>query len=169
MRRHPTRGGRRSAISAGLTAFLGLGSSACVPAELGDRHADQVEEYLATPFQPDGVPYLDPELAIGPPDGRTVALGLGSMVVLRFYRAIPDGEGPDLRVYEVGEDGAEARVAVSPDGNGWVELSRSASGPATDFDLSGTGIDLAHFVRIRGLDMSGPEPGFDLDAVSVLH
>jgi hypothetical protein len=91
------------------------------------------------------------------------------VLVLRFFRPLRDGNGPDLRVYEVGADGAEARVAVSADGARWVELERSVAGEVTDVELGGLDGLPAPFVRVRGLDAAGPEPGFDLDAVEALH
>ena len=102
------------------------------------------------------------------PDTRSVALGRGSSLVLRFFRPAPDGPGPDLRLHEIGPDGAEARVAFSSDGSTFVEVIDAVPGSA-DFDLEPTGLSAAAFVRIQGLDNAGPEPGYDLDAVEALH
>lgn len=158
----------RGADARGSVALAALLAS-CAPVELGDRHAARVEQYLATPFVPPDAPYIDPERSLGPPDGRTVALGQGAHVVLRFFRSIPDGPGPDLRIYEIGPDGAEARVAVSRDARRWIELAEPVIGRSTDLEVSGLDVAPFDFVRIRGLDLAGPEPGFDLDAVEALH
>ena len=107
--------------------------------------------------------------ALGPPDGRTVAVGRGAHVVLRFFRAVRDGPGPDLRIYEIGADGARARAAVSEDGERFVEAAEDVFDPATDLELGDLGLDRIFFVRLRGLDDAGPDPGFDLDAVEALH
>jgi hypothetical protein len=142
----------------------------CFPAEIRDRHASAVETYLATPFLEGDEPFADPARAIGPPDGRTVALGVGAYVILRFFREIPNAPGPDLRIYEVGPDGAEAAIAVSIDGDDFVELTESAAGPTTELELDDAiPGGMIRFVRIRGVDDRGDEPGFDLDAVEALN
>jgi len=150
-------------------ALVSLGLLGCFPGELRDRHAAVVERYLATPFVDEGAAFADPVRALGPPDGRTVALGDGAYVILRFFREIPDGLGPDLRVYEVGDDGAMARVAVSLDGDAFVEFDQLVGGGSTELDLAELGLSAVSFVRIRGLDNLGIEPGFDLDAAEALH
>jgi hypothetical protein len=149
-------------------------ASGCLQGEV-DRYASVVDRYLETPFvgstaAGDRAPYLEPERALGPPDGRTVALGVGAHVILRFFREIPNGPGPDLRVYEVGPDGSVARIAVSADGSIFFELDEVATGPTTELDLDDVTVeaDIA-FVRIRGVDDRGEELGFDLDAVEALH
>ena len=154
-------------FAAALGAVGGTGPG-CFPAELRDRHASTVEQYLATPFQAPEAPFLDPNQALGPPDGRTVALGRGAFVTLRFFRPVPDAPGPDLRIYEVGADGARARIAVG-DGARFVEAPEPLTGPVDTLDLEALGLESAAFVRIRGLDDAGEEPGFDLDAVEALH
>lgn len=153
---------------AAVLAGLGLTASGCFPAELRDRHASAVEQYLPTPFQAPDAAFLDPAQALGPPDGRTVAIGRGAFVVLRFFRPVPDAPGPDLRIYEVGADGARAWIAVG-DGTTFVEAPEPLTGPVDTLDLEALGLETAAFVRIRGLDDAGEEPGFDLDAVEALH
>lgn len=157
---------RHVAVFALGTAVLAGG---CFPGEIRDRHASVVDAYLPTPFVDPSVPFADAERALGPPDGRTVALGRGAHVVLRFFRQIRDGPGPDLRIYEVGEDGARAFIAVSADGDDFVELPIRAEGASTALDLGTTGLDGVGFVRVSGADDAGMEPGFDLDAVEALH
>jgi hypothetical protein len=153
----------------GFLLLVGATQTGCFPSELRDRHASTVETFLLAPFLPEDAPYADPERALGPPDGRTVALGTGAYVVLRFFRPIPNAPGPDLRVYEVGPDGARARLAASEDGVHFVELSDTLVGPTQTVDLDELGIDNAAFIRIRGVDDAGDDPGFDLDAVEALN
>lgn len=177
--RFPPPGGRsgRPARTTGWVASLaaawlwaaGLAAGGCIPPDLRDRHASVVERYRPTPGAEAGAPFLDPTRALGPPDGRTVALGTGSFVVLRFFREIRDGSGFDLRIYEVGPDGAEAKVSLSGDGETFVDWPGVARGPVFDLDLEDLGLDRVTFVRVEGLDDAGLEPGFDLDAVEALH
>lgn len=150
-------------------AVVALLQVACFQGDDRDRHASAVDDYLATPFIDPDVAFAEPRRALGPPDGRTVALGVGAFIVLRFFRDIPDGPGVDLRVYEVGNDGAEARIAVSEDGDAFIEFARPASGTTTTYDLEEAGIPAARFVRVRGIDDAGEEPGFDLDSVEALR
>jgi hypothetical protein len=151
------------------TALLIVGLSGCVAGEIRDRHAAAVESYLKTPFIDAEEPFADPARALGPPDGRTIALGRGASITVRFFREIPDGLGPDLRIYEVGPDGAQARVAVSAEGTEFFEYPTLATGTTTELDLEAAGLPRALFVRVRGVDDLGIEPGFDLDAVEALH
>jgi len=142
----------------------------CLGGELRDQHASVVERYVGTPFVDDSEPFADPTRALGPPDGRTVALGLGATLELRFFRAIPDGAGPDLRIVEVGPDGSRARISVSADGEHFRTLEDLATdGGPTIYDLEEVGLEAATTVRLQGLDNSGPDPGFDLDAVEALN
>ena len=163
--------GPRAARSARYVLLLGAVGflAGCFEGDFQERHASAVDAYLATPFVDAEAPFAEPRRALGPPDGRTVALGAGAFIVVRFFRDIPDGAGFDLRVYEVGADGAEARVAVSETGDEFFEFAQPASGTTTEYDLEETGIPSARFVRVRGIDDAGEEPGFDLDAVEALR
>jgi hypothetical protein len=154
----------RSAVNASVLLLI-----ACVPADLRDQHASRVETYLPSAFSPEDALFTEPERGLGPPDGRTVALDGSALLVLRFFRPIPDGPGPDLRVHELGADGAQARIGASASGADFLEFEALAEGLTTDFDLAELGLDGAAFVRVRGLDRAGSEPGFDLDALEALH
>jgi hypothetical protein len=151
-----------------VAPLLGVLPFACV-SEIRDRHAAAVDSYLGTPFIDLNEQFMDPKRALGPPDGRTVALGIGAFITVRFFRQIPDGPGPDLRVYKIGPDGSQARVAVSADGVSFHEFPNLAQGPSSEYDLAALGEASALFVRIRGIDDLGSEPGFDLDAIESLH
>ena len=135
-----------------------------------DLHASVVQQFLVAPGQDNEAIYADPKRGLGPPDGRTVALGLGSSLSLRFFRPIPNGAGPDLSVIELGPDGAKARIAISEDGTTFFEYPLPAtSGNSTLYDFDSFGLTKVTVVRIRGLDNSGEDPGFDLDALEALH
>src|SRR5262245_4067428 len=152
-----------------IVACASICGSGCIAGEIRDRHAAAVDSYLKTPFVDPEEPFADPLRALGPPDGRTLALGRGASITLRFFSEIPDGDGPELRIYEVGQDGDEARIAVSEDGSTFFEFPLLASGATTELDLVGSGLSKALFVRVRGVDDLGVEAGFDLDAVEALH
>lgn len=157
-----------SKFPAGIIA--GLLIPGCLISDPSTPHASVVDRYLGTPFVDQDEPYSDPTRALGPPDGRTVALGLGAVITLRFFRDIPAGAGPDLRIIEIGPDDARARVAVSEDGVNFVEFDTPATASgASLFELDEVGLTRAQSVRIRGMDNNGNDPGFDLDAAEALH
>ena len=135
-----------------------------------DLHASVVQQFLVAPGQDEQAIYSDPKRGLGAPDGRTVALGLGSSLSLRFFRPIPNGDGSDLSVIELGPDGARARIAISEDGVTFFEYPLVAtSGNSTLYDFDTFGLESVTVVRIRGLDNLGEDPGFDLDALEALH
>jgi len=149
---------------------VALSAQRCLAGEVQDRYASVVDEFIAAPFLPPNEPFADPDRVLGPPDGRTVAVGLGGALTVRFFRDIPDGRGPDLRIVEIGPDGTRAWIAVSADGTSFVESPIPATdGAPTDIDLADLGLDRASFVRVRGADDLGLDPGFDIDAVEALH
>ena len=155
------------AIPATLTLALALG---CTDGNLQDRYAAAVDSYLAGPAVRSEAPYYEPARALGAPDGKTVALAEGSVLVVRFFREIPDAPGSDLRLFEVGADSSTVRVSVSANGTDFVPLTTPGlSGGATELDLEGTGLPGVSFVRLEGQDNFGTDPGFDLDAVEALH
>ncbi len=151
-----------------VAALAGLTGAGCGPYGPPGGFAARVEHYAPAPFTPPGAPWADPSRALGPPDGRSVAVGLGAHVVLRFFIPIEDRAGADLVTYALDPGGAEAKVAVSADGARFVEWPGRARGPSTEFDLADVGLNAAYFVRLRGLDRTGVEPGYDLDAVEAL-
>ena len=153
----------------GVLAVACSGLLGCSPNEVKERHAAAGEAYEAAPDTPEDAPYNKPERALGPPDGRTLAVPRGASLTLRFFRPVREAPGPDLRIYEVGPDAAEARVAVSLDGPTIEAFDEIATGPPTVFDLEELGLPRIYFVRIRGLDDAGEEPGYDVDALEALH
>ncbi|MBI2373322.1 MAG: hypothetical protein HYV07_04930 [Deltaproteobacteria bacterium] len=118
---------------------------------------------------------MNPERAVGPPDGKTLALSRDTWIVVRFYRPIVDGPGPDLGVHELGpNDEAHASIAVSEDGERFGAFEAFAqAGRTTLFDLEEVGLAESTYVRVLGLDSAPPaetdDPGFDLDALEALR
>jgi hypothetical protein len=150
----------------GVAAGLWVSLTQCVPTNRRDRFAADIEGISLTlndtlDFQP--------EAALGPPDGRSVPIPQSESMTLRFFRPIPNGFGPDLRVYEIGADQATAEIAVSEDGTRFFSFAARAEGPASLFDLDELGLSSVLFVEVRGLDNGGIEPGFDLDALEALN
>lgn len=118
--------------------------------------------------------------SIGLDDGFGTPLGYQGSVTLRFSPAIADGPGPDLQLVELGHSFPPAidenyRVEVSADGLNFVSLG-TAPGDIALFDLGGSGLALARYVRVTDLpprEQAGVfDPtvvGADIDAVIALH
>ena len=148
-----------------------------------------------------------PDIVLGPPRGKgpdagsldVLSLGESGEIILELLdRAIVDGEGPDLLIFENPFPGwvEPGEVAISEDGETWYTwpcdtdssdyagcagLNPVLSHPdncidATDpelaggdaFDLAALGIERARYIRIRDAGVSGPG-GFDLDAIAVVN
>ena len=108
--------------------------------------------------------------ALGPPDNISASLDDGGMIVLDMGNSslISNGADDDLIIYENGNDeGYE--VYVSDQWNGpWYSLGDGVG--TTTFDLEGTGLDEARFVKIVDDDVSSIDgyPGADIDAIQGL-
>jgi hypothetical protein len=113
-----------------------------------------------------------PRYALGVEDDVFFSLGQSGYVVLDMGQETPinDAAGDDFTVFE-GDDGADEGYTVSLSNTwdvNWVSCG-SATGTAS-FDLAGTGLTTARYVRIQddGSSSSGPYAGFDLDAIKGL-
>jgi outer membrane protein OmpA-like peptidoglycan-associated protein len=121
----------------------------------------------------------DPSSALGPPDRRpakrmnkAVTLGCGGVLTLRFVdNSLVDVPGPDLYVFEVGDDTEPTDVAISADGKQWIRIGNIAGGTG-EMDIKGKAkLDEAyHFVRLTDLRTAchGSDPGADIDAVGAI-
>ncbi|HEY6844481.1 MAG TPA: hypothetical protein VI391_09950, partial [Thermoanaerobaculia bacterium] len=86
----------------------------------------------------------DPDSSLGPPDrkpakrmNKAVTLGCGGVLTLRFVdNALVDVPGPDLYVFEVGDDTEPTDVAISVDGKQWIRIGNIAGGTG-EMDISG--------------------------------
>jgi hypothetical protein len=105
-----------------------------------------------------------------------MSLGGGYVIVdMGANELILDGEGDDLRVYEIdqvfyGMDTPEKyEVFVSQDLQTWVSLGTGLG--TTEFDLAGSKLSWARYVKIedRETNISGRAPGSDIDAIEALH
>jgi len=115
-------------------------------------------------------PFRNPAKALGPADGRAVALGLGGELVLAFDRPVQNLEGDDVRLVHSG-NGARNRedsamVRVSRDGRTWTEVGEVSGSGAVDFgDLAAV-----RFVEVTDTTPDagpGSVDGYDLDAAAV--
>jgi hypothetical protein len=101
--------------------------------------------------------------ALGPPDGVTVALGIGGSVDLGLDQAVPNRAGADLLVRETA--GGSFRAEVSVDGDDFFVV-RDCPGGECQLDLSEAGLASASFVRITSL---APDVSAEIDAVMAVH
>lgn len=118
-----------------------------------------------------------PQTALGIPDydetdDTYVTLGCGGTLTLRFAdNALVDVPGPDLYVFEIGPAVEAMDLAISADGNEWIEVGEISGGRA-DVDIAphiGAG-GVFHFVRLTDLkaDCRPNWPGADVDAVGAI-
>ncbi len=108
--------------------------------------------------------------ALGAPDQYFSSLGVGGNLVLDMSNnaQINDGPGDDFIVYE-GDDGQTEsyEIYVSKNWKGPWTLVGTGTGTAS-FDLFGTGLSFANFVKIVDDGDGNPSsqyPGIDIDAV----
>lgn len=125
--------------------------------------------------------YSDPKNALGPPDYKygtgdsspcCLTLGCGGMVILGFRNnALVDVKGPDLYVFEVGEDEEPMELSISEDGRKWIDIGK-ISGATAAVDIAPYVMpgEIFHYVRLRDLKShcDPPYPGADIDAVGVI-
>jgi hypothetical protein len=127
----------------------------------------------------------DRNTVVGPTDYKTgfgyLSLG-GGVVVVDFGSdgAVVDGDGDDLKVYEIGASYSGSasepfRVfgAENPDGP-YLYIGKSG-GDTSGFDLSGSGLSRARYIMVMDMPSdysklnSSRSPGADIDAVEALH
>jgi len=99
-----------------------------------------------------------PVWALGPHDGQAYQLDASKWIALRFFRPIYDLQGDDLFVYRSSGSGV-ATVKVSNDWRGSWQTLGTANSAISQFDISSTGLESAHYVRLEASSQ------FMLDAV----
>ena len=112
--------------------------------------------------------------ALGPVDGEFYSICVAGYLCVDMGESTPivDSVGSDFTIWE-GDDGSDEgySVAVSNSWQGPWQSVGTGTGTAS-FDLAGTGLETARFVKIID-DGSGAVgayfPGFDLDAISTVH
>jgi hypothetical protein len=104
---------------------------------------------------------------IGEPDDINYSIGRNGWCVLDMQYPVPDVTGADFTVYEgdTSPEGYYCYAGSTIDGP-WILLGTGSG--TTQFDLSGSGLTEAQFIRIvddgDGTSVA-PNAGFDLDAV----
>ena len=162
-------------------AFGPAASTSLGPVEMGPAWTGRVVSF--TPGNPPASRSADPLAALGPPDcgGGTgepdtyVALGRGGQLVLEFSGAsLYDGDGPDLKIVEIGPLAEAVEVSVSSDGRQWLAIG-CAKGAESTLDLRARVRPGDRFRFVRLVDqgtvsaVNNHWPGADIDAVGALH
>jgi hypothetical protein len=118
----------------------------------------------------------EPDQARGAFDFIPLTLGTGGSAVFRLDHPAADGVGYDLYVHENGATENDVdenyQVEASLDGSTFVPIGTSA-GSLHGFDLAGSGLSLARFIRITDLApveaTAAGMAGADIDAIEVVH
>jgi OOP family OmpA-OmpF porin len=119
-----------------------------------------------------------PEEALGVPDydrataDNYTSLGCGGVLTLKFSdNVLIDIEGPDLYVFEIGPAIEPTNLAISKEGEDWIEIGKISGGRA-DIDISPfvKPGDTFHYVRLTDLktECGSAWPGADIDAVGAI-
>lgn len=148
----------------------------CLP--LGElSFADRVVSFTpgARPSQP---PFDYPGSALGPPDYRNtysadfISLGCDGVLITQFTdNALVDVDGVDLYIFEVGPVVEKTELAISKDGETWIEVGE-IEGARADVDI-GPFVekgDRFYFVRLTnaGTACGGNHSGADIDAIAAV-
>ncbi len=134
-----------------------------------------------------GDPWLDEVILFDQPegssnDGFAVETALGEAGTESDYVSIDvpetaifaftdnivvNGDGNDLKLYEIVNGDSDIEVYVSPDNINYTFLG--ITNRNEEFDLSDVGLSFIRFVKIVGLENGGADSGYDLDAIEALH
>ncbi|MBO6894688.1 MAG: OmpA family protein [Roseibium sp.] len=126
----------------------------------------------------------NPQSILGPTDrpksastaileATTLTLGCHGSITLEFTdNALIDIEGPDLHIWEAGDDVEATFVEISRDGEEWTEIGMVA-GATASLDISGHAVNGASYRFVRLTDAKcasrgGNWPGADIDAVAAV-
>lgn len=117
-----------------------------------------------------GPPDYNPKTAVTKP--AAVALGCGGTLTVRFTdNVLHDVPGPDLYVFEVGPAIEPMKLAISPDGESWIEVGNISGGTATiDIAKAVKPGERFRYVRVTDLKRGcgGPYAGADVDAIGAI-
>ncbi len=130
----------------------------------------------------------NPLVVLAAPDDRYFGLGEDIVVFTLGAWRVLDLPGPDLNVYEADFGAVEFNlmdVLVSEDRRTWVSITSTMASAVNvigderhnsanhrkSFDLAGSGLAEARYIKIQGLGTGAASGtnGFDLDAIGVIH
>lgn len=151
---------------------------------LGDASfADELVSFRSGVPAAREIQYRNAGLALGPPDyigdgddqqngPKDMTLGCGGVMVLRFTdNVLIDVPGPDLYAFEVGPMVEPTDVAISADGETWLEAGRIEGGTSS-LDIAKVAAPGAsyHYVRLTDakVECGTSFPGADIDAVAAI-
>ena len=126
----------------------------------------------------------NPQSILGPADrpksastekleATTLTLGCHGSITLEFTdNALIDVQGPDLHIWEAGDDVEATLVEISRNGEDWTEVGM-VSGSTASLDISGHAVAGASYRFVRLTDAKcasrgGNWPGADIDAVAAV-
>ena len=167
--------GRESADCPGLVYGAGK-REICLP--LGTlSFADRSVRFTAGQ-KPSKAPFDNPERALGEPNYRNtqtpdfISIGCDGELVVQFVdNVLVDVDGTDLYVFEVGPFVEKTRLAISTDGERWVEAG-VIEGSRSDVDITSVaGPDEKYtYVKLTnaGRSCGGKHSGADIDAVAAV-
>jgi hypothetical protein len=160
----------------------------------GDGYAQGVVDSFVTACtrRTNRVAFLEPQEVLGAPNARGtseqsyagfMSLGQDGYVTVDMGVCVTDGTGADLRVFQyIQSEPVEVQVSGGPAGP-WTPLGTKPCGDGglpersnhCDFDLAGSGLHTARFVRVLDredfpCERAGTRTeGADIDAVQVLN
>ncbi len=127
----------------------------------------------------------EPNAALGKPDyqgtddaqdeAAYVSLGHGGGLVLELTdNVLVDGEGPDLAIFEIGPEVEPILVAISEEGENWIDVGR-VEGSTCDLDIEAFAKPGQRFRFVKLTDAEAGKsndsdwPGADVDAVGAIN
>ena len=149
----------------------------------GTGYAEYITEWT-TARECDEILRTDPSAALGPPNAHGymdqqdpgygfISIDIGGILGVEMGRAVLDGPGPDVRVYEyVSTEPVELFAAESEMGP-WKSLGMEWCGEYCEYDLGRAGMTYARYFRLK--DMWPPSAscyesaGADIDSVEAIH
>lgn len=122
--------------------------------------------------------HQNPQQTLGPPNYErtgnetTYTLGCGGSLTVAFRdNVIRDAPGADLHIFEVGPQVEAFSVAISEDGETWLEVGVVRGQPAS-VDIAAVATSGAIYRYVRLVDQRsycpGEWPGADIDAIGTL-
>ncbi len=173
-----------------LTGFIAQSALAQAPARYEDSQGNSIDFDLGpASFADEVVDFQigkplpkasarNPENALGAPDhekndgNRATTLGCSGSLIVQFTdNVLIDQPGDDLHIFEVGPDVEPTFVAISTNGEEWVDLGLVGGGTASlDIAEAAEPGAVYRYVRLTddGIKCRGRWPGADIDAIGAI-